>query len=42
MDKHQLYDLSVDLSESNNLAEQHPVLVKELDGRLKDIINGRY
>lgn len=35
----QLYDLSIDLGEKNNLAEKYPMIVEELSRLLKDIKN---
>lgn len=34
----QLYDLSKDIGEKTNVAEQHPEKVRELDGMLKEIV----
>ncbi len=39
MSEPQLYNLETDIAEKNNLAEQEPELVKELDTRLKMIID---
>ncbi len=39
--KPQLYDLSVDIREEHNIAEQHPELVERLEARLREIRRGR-
>jgi arylsulfatase A-like enzyme len=38
----QLYDLSNDAAEMNNIAKQNPDKVKELKARLTQIVNGKY
>jgi len=38
----QLYDLSVDEGENNNIAEQHPELVETFKARIKQITQGSY
>ncbi len=38
----QLYDLSVDAGENNNIAKQNPDLVNQLKARTKEIVKGRY
>ncbi|MCP4272457.1 MAG: sulfatase-like hydrolase/transferase, partial [Gammaproteobacteria bacterium] len=38
----QLYDLSKDPGETNNVARKNPELVNKLDARLKEIIKGSY
>ena len=38
----QLYDLKKDPKEKNNVAEQHPELVKKMAEQLEKIVDGRY
>jgi len=38
----QLYDLTVDAGENNNIAKQNPDLVKQLKARTKEIVKGGY
>ncbi|MEW6997777.1 arylsulfatase [Colwelliaceae bacterium BS250] len=42
MNKAQLFDLSIDQSESHNLAEQYPDRVAQMDTRIKQIIASGY
>jgi len=38
----QLYDLSTDVGEHNNIAKQNPALVKQFKARLDEIVKGKY